>query len=520
MGHHFDSPSSRDDGRIDICDVYVFPGEQRGTTTFVMTLSPFAGEASPAIFRPETAYQFKIDTDDDAVENLIYRLVFDELNDEGSQTFRVYRLEAAEAQDHSATGWEIAAGSTENSVRLDTGGRVWAGLAGDPFFQDVPVFQVFHKAIFRHGRYDPSILVSGLNNTMGAADVIGIVLEVSTAELGATRIGIWGTVAVDNHGRWQQVNRCGHPNLAATFNDDPERSEAYNAAEPSDDLSTFGPLARDYTARATKIAGTTSDPEGYGELVARRFFPDLIPYDTSLPASYGLAGINGRLLDDDAVSVFYSTLFNAPLEHGVSPPKDLRDSWPFLPLPRSRSVEAYLPSEDGSEIGRLLALRRSHEEFTESWPVVEKLQVRYQDLDPYGHVNNAAHMSYFESARVAYFRVLAERVGLGPLEAGDVSDIRYVIAEAMVSYRAPVYLQDTLFCGISVRSISNHSFTLDYELRVGENFEDGRTVADGSSVQVFLETGGGGVRPRPGWFLSAVAAVENKTEASLLPKQP
>ena len=55
------------------------------------------------------------------------------------------------------------------------------------------------------------------------------------------------------------------------------------------------------------------------------------------------------------------------------------------------------------------------------FPVVEKLQVRYQDLDPYGHVTNVVYPAFFEAARFAYFRVLAERTGLGPLKAGDIT---------------------------------------------------------------------------------------------------
>jgi len=37
-------------------------------------------------------------------------------------------------------------------------------------------------------------------------------------------------------------------------------------------------------------------------------------------------------------------------------------------------------------------------------PVVEKVAIRYQDLDPYGRVNSVAYMTYFESDWIAYFR--------------------------------------------------------------------------------------------------------------------
>ena len=147
-------------------------------------------------------------------------------------------------------------------------------------------------------------------------------------------------------------------------------------------------------------------------------------------------------------------------------------------------------------------------------PVVEKIHVRYQDLDPYGHVNNVAHMAYFESARIAYFRAIAKRLGLEPLEAGDIPGVRYVVAEATVRYRAPIYLEDALFCGVSIRSVSRRSFVWDYELRVGEDYASGRLVAEGSSAQVFFDPERGEAIPRPEWFLAAIAELEDRPEES------
>jgi acyl-CoA thioesterase FadM len=34
-------------------------------------------------------------------------------------------------------------------------------------------------------------------------------------------------------------------------------------------------------------------------------------------------------------------------------------------------------------------------------PVVERLAIRYQDLDPYGHVNNAVYLEFFEEGTLA-----------------------------------------------------------------------------------------------------------------------
>ena len=152
-------------------------------------------------------------------------------------------------------------------------------------------------------------------------------------------------------------------------------------------------------------------------------------------------------------------------------------------------------------------------------PVVEVIQVRYQDLDPYGHVNNALHGVYFESLRMAYWKRLAEDLDLGTLEAGDIPGARYVIAEATVRYEAPIFLEDVLLGAASIPTVGNRSYVMEYELRVGESFEDGRVVAGGESAQVFYDPQTGEVKPRPEWFLPAVAELEGRPKESFAPER-
>lgn len=150
-------------------------------------------------------------------------------------------------------------------------------------------------------------------------------------------------------------------------------------------------------------------------------------------------------------------------------------------------------------------------------PVMEEIQIRYQDLDPYGHVNNALHAAYFESLRMAYWKRLAEHLGMG-LEAGDIPGARYVLAEVTIRYKAPIFLENTLHGGASIRTVGNRSCTMEYELRVGESFEAGRVVTEGESAQVFYDPVSGEVKPRPDWFLSAVAELEGRPEDSFTPE--
>jgi acyl-CoA thioester hydrolase len=152
-------------------------------------------------------------------------------------------------------------------------------------------------------------------------------------------------------------------------------------------------------------------------------------------------------------------------------------------------------------------------------PVVTRIAIRYKDLDPYGHVNNAVYLEFFEEIRIAYWRALADLVGIEELEAGDVPGARYVIAETTVRYKAPILLDDTLHGAASIPTVGNRSYAMDFELRTGETFEKGLVVAEGYAAQVFFDPETEEVIPRPEWFLPAVAKLENRPEESFNPEK-
>src|SRR5262245_9490156 len=80
VSHHLDVPAAREDGRVDLCDLYVFDGADPDATVLVMTLNPDAGVTSPVAFHPDVVYTFKIDTNGDAVEDVSYRIRFGALD--------------------------------------------------------------------------------------------------------------------------------------------------------------------------------------------------------------------------------------------------------------------------------------------------------------------------------------------------------------------------------------------------------------------------------------------------------
>lgn len=103
------------------------------------------------------------------------------------------------------------------------------------------------------------------------------------------------------------------------------------------------------------------------------------------------------------------------------------------------------------------------------------IEVRYGDLDPQGHVNNARFLTYMEQARVAYFK------HLGLWDGGSFMDFGVILAEVRVTFRAPIHWGDALHVGMGTTRLGTKSLTTGYLL---ENMQDGNEFASGTAVMV------------------------------------
>src|SRR5262245_46853549 len=73
---HQDTPEVELNARMDINDVYAFPGSSADRIVLaVTTSSPIAGSA--VSFDPNLLYQIKVDNTGDAVEDLVFQVTFD-----------------------------------------------------------------------------------------------------------------------------------------------------------------------------------------------------------------------------------------------------------------------------------------------------------------------------------------------------------------------------------------------------------------------------------------------------------
>jgi acyl-CoA thioester hydrolase len=120
-------------------------------------------------------------------------------------------------------------------------------------------------------------------------------------------------------------------------------------------------------------------------------------------------------------------------------------------------------------------------------------RVRFRDLDPMGHVNNAVFLTYIESARVAFLQHLGA--------AATIEDMSIIVARIEIDFRAPVGLGEDVDISVRASRFGGKSFDLDYELRV-----DGKVVAEAKSVLVAYDYGTGQAIELPDEWREKLAA--------------
>ena len=323
MSHHLDTPLAAQTGQLLLDDLAVFPG--RDSTVFVMDVnSTVNGLHSEPGFHPEARYELKVHFDGADFEDLTYRVSFGDADPDGRQTLQLHALSGSDAREDVATGDRVLEGRTgETATGPDT--RLWAGRIGDWFYIDLSLLDMVNSAV----RSGTALELSGwrpeeAQNSFADTTVDSIVMEISHehAQLRpGARIGVWATtkLATDSGG-WRQINRAGHPMMWPIFwPDDVQFTHPSNTRHPREDFDADGQYFTDMIAAAVAAAGTSDDPQGYGQIVARELFPDVLPYVIGTPASYSFAARNGRTMGDNAPEAMMSLVLNTAVPSGLKP---------------------------------------------------------------------------------------------------------------------------------------------------------------------------------------------------------
>lgn len=112
--------------------------------------------------------------------------------------------------------------------------------------------------------------------------------------------------------------------------------------------------------------------------------------------------------------------------------------------------------------------------------------MRFRDLDALGHVNNAVFLTYFESARIAYWLHTTRRQGLGALDM--------ILARAEVDYRSPLGYGESVEISVGCTSLGRSSFVLEGDMHERAS---GRLVAQSRKVLVHYDFTAGRSRALP-----------------------
>lgn len=112
------------------------------------------------------------------------------------------------------------------------------------------------------------------------------------------------------------------------------------------------------------------------------------------------------------------------------------------------------------------------------------LQLRWSDLDAYGHVNNVAIVGLLEQARVLAFWSDEDPI-LPPLTAS--ASVWVLVADVHVKYRRPIdHRTGPIEAQVSVSRIAGASFVIDYALIV-----DGVVCAAASTTMALVDGASG-----------------------------
>jgi hypothetical protein len=323
MSHHLDTPLAAQTGQLYIDDLYVFGGQD--STVFIMDVNSNVNglHAEPG-FHPEARYEVKVHFDGAQFETLTYRVSFAEPDADGRQALQLHALTGDQAREDSAAGDLVLEGRTGQTAS-GSGTRLWAGHIGDSFYIDLSLLSIVNGAVAQGTALDLSgWRPEGAQNSFAGTTVSSIVLEVSRQHPllpAGARTGVWcATKLATDAGGWRQINRAGHPMMWPIFwPDDTDFSDPANTRHPSDDVSASATYIGRQIAAVVAASGTSDDPEGYGEAVARDLFPDVLPYVVGTPAVYAFAARNGRTMADNAPEAMLSLVTNSAVPSGLTP---------------------------------------------------------------------------------------------------------------------------------------------------------------------------------------------------------
>ena len=106
---------------------------------------------------------------------------------------------------------------------------------------------------------------------------------------------------------------------------------------------------------------------------------------------------------------------------------------------------------------------------------VERIPIRWGDMDAMGHVNNTVYFRYMEQTRISWFDALVPG-------AEAWNDTGIVIANASCNFKRALGYPGTVEVSLAIDPPGGSSVGTFYEMKM-----DGTLYADGAAVVVFID---------------------------------
>jgi acyl-CoA thioester hydrolase len=126
-----------------------------------------------------------------------------------------------------------------------------------------------------------------------------------------------------------------------------------------------------------------------------------------------------------------------------------------------------------------------------------RVEVRFRDIDAFGHVNNAVVSSYIEQARVRYL--------IDVLDVDPVGRMPLILANISIDYLSPIFFNDPVEIGSQVDWVGTTSIAMSHLVKAAD-----RELARSTSVLVAYDYEQARRMPVPDDWRTAFTAHEGR----------
>lgn len=106
-----------------------------------------------------------------------------------------------------------------------------------------------------------------------------------------------------------------------------------------------------------------------------------------------------------------------------------------------------------------------------------EIQLRWKDIDQFGHVNNSNYLTFFEVARFNYCKEVCD---------WDWSKDKFIIANIHIEYLRPIFFPNKTYVYLRVSKLGEKSFEFEYIVTTEKNGIE-KLASKSTSTQVMYD---------------------------------